>query len=61
MYQTIDGKRVTQRDVSVEKLANGALSLGVVTDERLIRRTFYGYTRRDAVRLFCQEVNGGAY
>lgn len=37
---------------------NGSLTVSTIEYGRLIQQTYYGYTKREAVRLFRQHVKG---
>lgn len=46
--------------ISVETIRHsGALSVSTVTDNQYIQKTYYGYNKREAIRLFRDEVNKG--
>jgi hypothetical protein len=44
--------------MTIEKNIHGALVISAVIGGYLISRQYYGYTRREAVRLFRDEVRG---
>ena len=46
--------RVTQRDVSATKRHNGAWECSAMIGGYRVERTYYGYTKREAVRLFVE-------
>lgn len=49
--------KLRQKDVSVTRMPSGAYYCSAVVDGHLYFHTFYGYTKREAVRLFTQAVN----
>ena len=50
--------KVRAADVTVRRtVPAGYLALSATVDGHLVRCSFMGYTRRDAVRIFQQEVS----
>lgn len=45
--------------MTIEKNIYGAWTVSDVVDGYLIRRTYYMYTKREAVRAFRAEMKGG--
>ena len=44
--------------MTIEKNIYGAWIISAVVGNQLIRRTYYMYTRREAIRLFREEIRG---
>lgn len=45
-------------DITAEKNIRGAWVVSAIVSGYLTSRQFYGYTKREATRLFLDEVNG---
>ncbi len=50
-------RKLTQAEVSATRLHNGAWEVAAVVDGRRQFRVFYGYTKREAIRLFVRDIN----
>ena len=50
-------RKLTQAEVSATRLHNGAWEVAAVVDGRHQFRVFYGYTKREAIRLFVRDIN----
>jgi len=48
---------LTERDVSVTRLHNGAWEVAAIVGNQRRHKTYYQYTKREAVRDFLEEVN----
>ena len=49
---------VTRRDVTVERVKpSGALKLSAMVNGYYVARVFFYYTKREAIRLYLEEVN----
>jgi hypothetical protein len=44
------------KDIAVSKNLHGAIVCSAVIGDRLISRQYYGFTKREAIRLFREEV-----
>lgn len=52
--------KVKASDIYVEKIRhNGALIVSTIVGELYVHKTFYGYNKREAVKLFRDELNKG--
>lgn len=52
-------KKITQAEIIVTRLfPSGAYECAAIVDGYWVRRRYFGYTKREAVRLFWAEVNG---
>lgn len=55
----MSGKRkVTARDLSYSKNREGFLCISAIVDGHLEMRKYGGYTKREATRMFLDEMNG---
>ena len=45
--------------MSIEKNKEGAYVISDIVSGYLVTRSYYGYTKRDAVRLFREHMRGG--
>ena len=51
-------RKLTQAEVSTTRiLHSGAWEVAAVVDGRRKFRVFYGYTKREAIRLFVSDIN----
>jgi hypothetical protein len=51
--------KLTQREVSTTRNAvNGSWECAAIVNGYRESRVYYGYTKREAVRLFVSEING---
>jgi hypothetical protein len=48
---------ITQKEITLEKNTAGAWSASAIVDGYLQTRQFYFYTKREAARLFLEELN----
>lgn len=48
---------IKQADVSVTKQANGSYECAVMLDSYRASKVYYGYTKRESIRLFVTDVN----
>lgn len=49
--------RVTERDLSYRRTCQGAWAITAIVDGYLVERQYMGWTKRDASRLFRDEMN----
>ena len=49
---------IRQTDITLEKNNQGAWVASAIVSGYLVTRQFYYYTKREAARLFLNEVNG---
>jgi hypothetical protein len=49
---------LTPKDVTVAKIVpSGAYACSALVDDHLMQRQYMQYTKREAIRLFCDEAN----
>jgi hypothetical protein len=51
-------KVITQKEITLEKNETGGLVITALVSGYLVTRHYYYYTKREAARLFLQEING---
>lgn len=49
---------ITQTDITLEKNQTGGLVISALVSGYLVTRHYYYYTKREAARLFLNEING---
>ncbi len=49
---------ITQKEITLEKNETGGLVITALVSGYLVTRHYYYYTKREAARLFLQEING---
>lgn len=52
-------EKIKRKDVSAERaFPSGAWNVSAIVNGYLMRRTYFGYTKREAIDLFIAEANG---
>jgi hypothetical protein len=51
-------KVITQTEITLEKNETGGLVITALVSGYLVTRHYYYYTKREAARLFLNEING---
>lgn len=49
---------IRAEDITAQKNIRGAWLLSAIVGGYLTSRQFYGYTKKEATRLFLEEING---
>jgi hypothetical protein len=49
---------IRRSDIRPEKNARGGWVFSLISQGVRVSRQFYGYTKREATRLFLEEING---
>ena len=49
--------RYTYKDIDARKTFQGAWALSIMTSHAYIEKQYFGYTKKQAMRLFHEEIN----
>ena len=49
---------ITRKDITPERDIRGGWVFSVISKGVRVSRRFYGYTKKEATRLFLEEING---
>jgi hypothetical protein len=52
--------KLLQKDIIAEKLINGGWRLSIMHDARRVTARYFGYSLREAKRMFLADIKAGA-